>query len=172
MSIPVNDINSHPTTKDYEKITYLMWKPLTIGSFIFVIISLTFVIFYIKLIVLNELYNKYRICDPLFYFYGKKDACRSFIKNTKIKALKEKTTIQNKTTIDISYVRTIIDNEPFENPNLTKLIIEETNNSNYFNFDIKETIDNNYLAMVEFIHSLKELFWASIFISIKQILTI
>ena len=168
----INSSNKYLPTKDYEEITYLKWKHLTIISFIIVVVFLTIDIFYIKLVVLNELYDKYRICDPIFLLYGKSDSCKSFIKNAKIKGQQEKNNIKMKKTIDISYIRYIIDNETFENPNLAKLIIEESNNSSFFNFDVKETIENNYLAMVEFIHSLKQLFWSSIIITIKQIITI
>lgn len=160
-----------PTTKPYEEITYFKWKRPTIIFFVLFILSLISTIFYLKLIVLNEVYDKYNICDPVFYFYGKDTSCKKFIENSKKKAIEEKDDLKlpNK-RIDVSYIKLIIEKESFENANLAKLIIEETNNSSFFSFDIKETIDNNYLAMVEFIRSLKELFWASIITKIKQIM--
>lgn len=170
MSTPT-DINAPSPTKGYEEITYFKWKKLTIFCFVIFILSLISTIFYLKLIVLNEVYDKYNICDPVFFFYGKNNSCKKFIENSQKKATNEKDELKlpNK-RIDVSYIKLIIENETFENANLAKLIIEETNNSSFFSFDIKETIDNNYLAMVDFIRSLKELFWASIITKIKQLL--
>ena len=83
---PLTSINiAIPTPKTYEEITYLEWKPITIISFVFVVFFLYNTVFYIRLVVLNELYDKYRICDPIFLFYGKKNSCNTFVENARIK---------------------------------------------------------------------------------------
>lgn len=156
------------------EITYLSWNRYIVGSFTLIIFGLVVTIFYVRLVVLNEVYREFRVCDPVFFYYGNKSSCNILIEKTVQNSIND---FYNKyysfdKRISKKNIEEIINTETFENPNLAKLIIEESNSLDFLNFDVKETIKNNYLAMVEFIHSLKELFWVSTFITIKQMATI
>lgn len=150
-------------------ITYLGWNTLTVIYFIIVIIALIISIITVRLIVLNDYYDKLRVCEPIYFFIGKKTACKKFIKKAVRNAINENSKYSTKLS-NKQIIKRIIENDTFQTQN-NETDIELPNSwdmfINTYN-KFKETIHNNYLAMVRFIRSLVELFRRVVYTTLRK----
>jgi hypothetical protein len=193
--MPDNEKTPAPTTQ--VVITYFGWNTLTIIYFIIVIIALIVSIITVRLIVLNDYYDKIRVCEPIYFFIGKKTACKKFIKKAVEKAIAENNEYSTKLT-NKQIIKKIIQSDTFQTKNDEEDAAELPNNDRTFRngmtengmeknnegdsaevpnvwnsfintYDkFKETAYNNYLAMVGFIRSLIDLFWRVVYTTLRK----
>jgi hypothetical protein len=161
-----------PTGIEYYPITYTSWNSLTIGSFFIVVVSIIICIFTVTLTVCNDYYKQLRVCHPIFFYMGDKGSCKNFIIEKVKEAIKQSNRYQPKLT-NKQIIKNILEKDTFQNLNSSDdFTIEPPNTWRSLSSDFnkfKETANNNYLAMVDFIHSLIELIWRVIFNELRKI---
>lgn len=130
-----------------RKISYFNCNSHTVILMAIIVPSLIITGLIIKLIVYSEQNQLLRFCDPIDFFWGNTTVCKNFIKKT---------------------VSNAISNESFKVDNLNNISqYDSTEVLNYknqeeekefFNYvDFKKNILANYLAIIDFINSFKEL---------------
>jgi hypothetical protein len=94
----------------------------------------------IKLFVYSEYNQLLRVCDPVDFFWGNNTVCKNFIKKT----------VTNAIAIDSFKVNNFRDISQYE--------CSERKDPYFFNYvDFKRNMVVNYLAIIDFIQSFKEL---------------
>lgn len=167
----MNITNTHVHRETF-KITYTTCNPLTLLFFVIFVIGIVIALVIVKLIVFNDYYNRRRVCDPIYFFLGNKTSCKKSIKKIVKKAIKQNSNYQ-KTLTNKQIINSILEKDTFRNLNSSDdSSIKLPNPWDLFSSDynkIKETISNNYLAMVKLMKSLVELFWRVVFKEIRNI---
>lgn len=101
----------------------------------------------------SEIYDKLEVCDPVYFFWGKKRVCRKKIKE-EIEKIKHSEAFENEMRDD--------DDDNVANNNDDK---NGDKNEEYFYdiqnlySDIKKHFQSNHLAIVNFIHSIHKLIY-------------
>jgi len=129
----------------------------------------------VALIVFNDYYNSKGICLPTFFFLSNNPSCKKFIEKQVITAINENDQYKGLTNNQI--LKLLIEKDEFQtqNPSIDSNIkipnMWDFFSSNYNNFkNTINTVNNNYLAMVNLINSLSELLWRVIFKELKNMM--
>jgi hypothetical protein len=125
-----------------RKINYFNCNSHTVILMAIIVPSLIITGLIIKLIVYSEQNQLLRFCDPIDFFWGNTTVCKNFIKKTVSNAINTDS-FKNITQYD--------------SPEVLNYKNEEER-KDFFNYvDLKKNILANYLAIIDFIVSLKEL---------------
>jgi hypothetical protein len=139
-------------------LTYFTCNTYTIYLFVFVLIIYIFALIIIKLFVYSEIYKKFNICNPIFYYWGNNSVCKKQINNNIKNWVNSNSLAQNP------------DNENFsvmKDTNNTLSVILPSSDETFYNIkNLLEDLKKNYTSMIQFIHSIHDFIYKSFVILI------
>lgn len=157
-----------------QEITYYNCNKDTIILLALIFPSLIFSILVLVFFVYSSVNNKYRVCEPLYFFLGDKTGCSNFIAKTVKSSLSQKTTnnkvvneyvglMQNILGIDVDDV--LVENAEPPSDNFTPRQSSDDDDPEFYDitylykdfkiqlfFPFFHYIKTNYLAMINCIH--------------------